>query len=68
MVGTSSPAGANRIAPSNGSGTASADSPTVAAPSWAANSRFPAPRVRTCTRRPWAIAIWAVRCALPPNP
>ena len=67
-TGTSSPAGANRIAESSGSGGAASAGPAEAAPSSRASSRAFAERVSTCTVAPWASATWAATCADAPNP
>jgi hypothetical protein len=59
-AGTSSPAGAKRMAASRGSGGVSPESPAHSAPRDRANaraSRSPG-RVKAKTRRPWWRATW----------
>src|SRR6184192_4278278 len=64
-AGTRAPTGANRIAPSSHSPGCSSEPPAHTAPSPRAK-RWPAAspgRVKANTRRPWAWATWASRCA-----
>jgi hypothetical protein len=66
--GTTSPAGANEIAASSGSGGRSPGAPTHPPRARRASSRPASLRVTTCSSAPIASATCAVRCAEPPKP